>query len=317
MTQQTGQTELQAEILEAALGVVEEGIAVLDGESRVLLWNPAAAAITGHFSSELLSRNLPMNFYQIDMDLSADGRGLNSAVGMTERPVAVHLRHAQGHLLPAILRRTPLRDALGKRFGMLLRFHPVEEMDTLPRGATDEDGNLQKHVENSQADMTDRLDEAWQECRCNGVPFGLLWITVDQAAMLRKTHGQDGSEAMLAIVERTLLHALRPTEILGRWGAREFLVLCHERTREMLGARARHVGELARTADFRWWGDRVSLSVSIGVAQTEDGERRDEKLGGLLKRAQKAMQTAIDAGGNSVTVSDAKTESGEQECSQS
>ena len=23
---------------------------------------------------------------------------------------------------------------------------------------------------------------------------------------------------------------------------------------------------LARTADFRWWGDRVSLTVSVGVA---------------------------------------------------
>jgi diguanylate cyclase (GGDEF)-like protein/PAS domain S-box-containing protein len=313
----TRQTELQAEILEAVLGAVEEGIAVLDGESRVLLWNPAAAAITGHFSSELLSRNLPVNFYQIDMHPFADGRGLDPAVGMTERPIAVHLRHAQGHILPAMLRRTPLRDALGKRFGTLLRFHAVEELDTLPHGATDEDGNLQKHVENSQADMTDRLDEAWREWTLNAIPFGLLWITVDQATMLRKTHGQDGSEAMLAIVERTLLHALRPTEFLGRWGAHEFLVLCREQTREMLGARAGHVCELARTADFRWWGDRVNLSVSVGAAQAEDGVRRDEKLGGLLKRAQKAMQAAIDAGGNSVMVSDAKTESGEQACSQS
>jgi GGDEF domain-containing protein len=57
--------------------------------------------------------------------------------------------------------------------------------------------------------------------------------------------------------------------------------------------------------------------VSIGAAQADDGERRDEKLGGLLKRAQKAMQAAINAGGNSVAVSDAKAESGEQECSQS
>ena len=39
------------EILQAALSELEEGIAVLDGESRVLFWNPTAAAITGHILS--------------------------------------------------------------------------------------------------------------------------------------------------------------------------------------------------------------------------------------------------------------------------
>jgi diguanylate cyclase (GGDEF)-like protein len=264
-----------------------------------------------------------VSFYKIDVHTARSGQvfePLNLAAGAdgaTERMVAVHLRHAQGHVLPAMLRRTPLRDAVGKRFGTLLRFHPVEEVDTLPHGAMDEDGSLQKHVESSQADMEDRLDEAWQEWTCNGVPFGLLWITVDQAAMLRKTHGHDGSEAMLAIVERTLLHALRPTEILARWGTHEFLVLSHERTWEMLEVHARHVSELARTADFRWWGDRVSLTVSIGAAQAAESERRNERLGGLLKRAQKAMQSAIYTGGNTVVVSEAKTENGGRECSQS
>jgi diguanylate cyclase (GGDEF)-like protein/PAS domain S-box-containing protein len=318
--------ELQAEILEAALGAVEEGIAVLDCESRVLLWNPAAAAISGYRGSELLSRGLPGNFYEIDVHPARPGQAFETldsvepfepAARVADRAIAVHLRHALGHVLPAMLRHTPLRDAVGKRFGTLLRFHPVEEVDTLPHGEMNEDGSLQKHVESSQADMEDRLDEAWQEWTCNGVPFGLLWITVDQSATLRRTHGHDGSEAMLAIVERTLLHALRPTEILGRWGTHEFLVLCHERTREMLEAHARHVCQLARTADFRWWGDRVNLTVSIGAAQAPDGERQDEKLGGLLKRAQKAMQTAIYGGGNAVVALEVKTENGGQSCSQS
>jgi len=327
MTEHTEiRAEILVEILEAALGAVEEGIAVLDSESRVLLWNPAAAAITGYHSSDLLYRSLPENLYKID----------EHHTGSPERPISVLLRHAQGHVLPAMLRRTQLRDALGKRFGMLVRFHPVEEVDSMPHGEMDDDGNLQKHVESSQADMQDRLDQAWQDWTLNRIPFGLLWITVDQAATLRRTHGHDGSEAMLGIVERTLLHALRPTEMLGRWGTHEFLVLSHERTREMLDAHARHVCELARTADFRWWGDRVSLSVSVGGAQAAEDTSWDCKLSGLLKRAQTAMQAAVYAGGNTVVVPEAKMtaslevgrdipgdtpdnrpESREQECSQS
>jgi diguanylate cyclase (GGDEF)-like protein/PAS domain S-box-containing protein len=274
-------TNTTAEILEAAFSELEEGIAVLDGESRVLFWNPAAAAITGHLGADLLSRCLPVDFYQMDAQPHAvrethnetqQTLGPKSAAGPSERPVLVNLRHQQGHSLPAMLRRTPLRDGLGKRFGTLLRFHPAEEIDTLPHGATEEHGDHDNRVEQSQADMENRLDEAWREWINSAVPFGLLWINVDQAAMLRKTHGHDASEAMLAIVERTLLHGLRPTEILGRWGTHEFLVLCHERAAEMLEAHAHHIGGLARTADFRWWGDRISLTVSIGAAQAAEAE---------------------------------------------
>jgi len=314
-----------AELLAMALDAMEEGIAVLEGESRVLYWNPAAAAMTGYSGADLLARPLPIDFYTMDRGRNAaqdktedeTGDGTGQTTGWTDRPVLVLLRHCEGHVLPAMLRRTPLRNALGRRVGTLLRFHPVETVDTLPHGNMDEDDG--QHVEHSQAEIEDRLDEAWQEWTTCQVPFGLLWITVDQAAMLRKTHGGDASEAMLAIVERTLLHALRPTEILGRWGSNEFLVLCHERTPEMLMLHARHVVGLARTADFRWWGDRVSLTVSIGAAQA----RQDEKLADLLKRAQRAMQASQTAGGNKVVLSDvvlqekSLSDSGGFECSQS
>jgi diguanylate cyclase (GGDEF)-like protein len=307
--------ETLAELLDAALGALEEGIAVLDAESRVVAWNAAATAIAGYLRADLLSRKLPANFYRMEAQHQAGGEqgdqvrvpvGPEAAAVASGRPVPVSLRHSQGHSLPAMLRRTPLRDALGKRFGTLLRFHSVEAIDSLPRGAIDGEGDQVQQLEQSQADMECRLDEAWLEWTANEVPFGVLWIAVDQAPMLRKTHGRDASEAMLTIVERTLLHGLRPMEILGRWGDNEFLVLSHERTAEMLMAHAQHLAGLARTADFRWWGDRVTLTVSIGAAQAEGTNLSalspsGSSLSVLLKAAQGAMQASIYAGGNRVT----------------
>jgi diguanylate cyclase (GGDEF)-like protein len=318
--------EILEELLQAALSEVEEAIAVLDSESRVVFWNPTAEAITGYRSASLLSRRFPSDLYQVNADRQAisearmrpagfpapDRRAAPMAEPAVGRPTLVTLRHSQGHSLPGMLRSTPLRNALGKRFGTLLRFHPVEEIDTLPHGESDEHGGHENRVEKSQADMEDRLDEAWRQWHSNAIPFGLLWIMVDQAAMLRKTHGQDASEAMLAIVERTLLHGLRPSEVLGRWGTNEFMVLCHERTPEMLEAHAHHVGSLARTADFRWWGDRVALTFSIGAAQAAEAE----SLRSLLKRAQRGMQEGAYAGGNQVNYKSGSTTEG-RECSQS
>jgi diguanylate cyclase (GGDEF)-like protein/PAS domain S-box-containing protein len=304
MAEHAAITADHTEILEAALGAFEEGIAILDGESRVLLWNHAAAAISGYQSAEMLSRSLPESFYKEDPHLY-----IPRDFGSAGRRIPVHLVHRQGHTLPATLRRTPLRDALGKRFGTLLRFHPVEEIDSLPHGETGEEDGLEHHIEQSQAALEERLDAAWQEWTRNGVPFGLLWIIVDQAAMLRKTHGRDGCDAMLGIVERTLVHGLRPAEVLGRWGTHEFLVLCHERTAEMLEAHGRHLGEVAQTAEFRWWGDRVAISVSIGAAQAAEAET----LSALLAQAKRKMLARM-VGQDSETE---KTETGGQACSQS
>jgi GGDEF domain-containing protein len=65
----------------------------------------------------------------------------------------------------------------------------------------------------------------------------------------------------------------------------------------MLASHAQNLAGLTRTTDFRWWGDRISLTVSIGAAQADAGEQ----LSALLERAQAAMLESARAGGNHVT----------------
>ena len=136
----------------------------------------------------------------------------------------------------------------------------------------------------SQVELEDRLTTESEDFARGGAPFGVLWITVDQAHELRKTHGASACEEMLDRVERTLANGLRATEELGRWGQDEFLVMSHERTPEMLAAHAQVLAGLARTADFRWWGDRISLTVSIGAAQAEAGRDADAIAGAGAER---------------------------------
>jgi diguanylate cyclase (GGDEF)-like protein len=186
-----------------------------------------------------------------------------------------------------------LRDAPGARIGTAIIFHPAESLDALPQGEhTDGSG-----VGASQADFEDRLSVLFDDFAHGGLPFGVLWITVDQAHELRKTHGASACEAMLEKVGRAMASGLRPGEEFVRWGDDEYLVLSHERTAEMLAAHGQALAVLARTADFRWWGDRTPLTVSIGAAQSE----LDGTLAGLLERAKAAMFSSFHAGGNRIT----------------
>ncbi|HEY3704896.1 MAG TPA: diguanylate cyclase [Terracidiphilus sp.] len=283
----------RAELVEAALDVYPEGLALLDEAGRVVFWNRAAETVTGHPNAGIIGRELP----QALQPLSSCGvfeRSQPCEGPTLGRGRLVHAQHKQGHDIPTIARRVILRDPLGARIGIATVFHLAEHANALPHGETSEGSEVRA----SQAELREHLDAEFERFEEEGAPLGILWITVDQAEAMRKSHGARACEAMLESVERTLANHLRGGDEIGRWGDGEFLVLAHEPCGEMLANRARVLGGIARTADFRWWGDRLSLTVSVGTAITQAGDTLAE----LLKRAQRAMEASVHAGGNHVAL---------------
>jgi diguanylate cyclase (GGDEF)-like protein/PAS domain S-box-containing protein len=280
------------ELLEVALDSIPEGVALLGGEGQVMLWNRAAEAITGHVSVDLLSRQAPEPLEPLLTASARLGAMEPDAGGQLGHRTLVHAPHKLGHDVPVMARYFVLRDGMGGRIGMAVLFHPSDSLDALPHGECGQSGDAKA----SQAEFEDRLGAVFQDFLQGGESFGVLWITVDQAHDLRKTHGSKACESMLEKVERAMANGLRPAEEMRRWGDDEFLILSHERTPVMLATHAQVLAGLARTADFRWWGDRTSLTVSIGAAQAE----RERSLIDLLERAKAAMFTSFHAGGNQI-----------------
>jgi diguanylate cyclase (GGDEF)-like protein/PAS domain S-box-containing protein len=285
------------ELLEAALDCLPDGFALMNSDANVAYWNRAAEAITGYSSAEVLGRRASEALEAIVVG------GVRQWVNQTNaQPAAdsaagrgslVHVHHRLGHELPAMVRVLVLRDGLGARIGTAALFHPAERLDALPHG----DSGEAPELETNQAQLQERLEAEFEDFTRGQLALGVLWITVDQGQNMHKTHGARACEAMMEIVGRVLAGGLRPGEEIGRWGESEFLIVSHERTAEMLGCHGQVLMGLARTADFRWWGDRVSLTVSIGAAQAEP----KCTLAELLERARAAMRASIHAGGNHVT----------------
>jgi diguanylate cyclase (GGDEF)-like protein/PAS domain S-box-containing protein len=280
----------RTEFLEAALDSLPEGIALIGGAGEVVFWNRAAEDVTGHAGLDLVGRAIPETLKAL-LEGSAPEPDPDP---QQLRGCLIQARHKLGHDVPTMARTLVLRDGLGGHIGRAVVFHSAESLEALPHGETGEGDGMGA----SQADLEERLEALFEDFTHGGLAFGLLWITVDQAHGLRKTHGAGACEAMIEKIERALAQGLRPAEELGRWGDDEFLVISHEPTPEMLAVHAQTLAGLARTADFRWWGDRVSLTVSIGAAQVN----HDEALKQLLLRAQDAMFSSIHAGGNHITL---------------
>jgi diguanylate cyclase (GGDEF)-like protein/PAS domain S-box-containing protein len=294
----------RAALVEAALDAYAEGLALFDIEARVVFWNRAAEMMTGYCGADLLGRRIPDGLEPLtlcrDYEMNAEPRN-GPRPG---RGSLVHAQHKLGHDVPAIARRVILRDGLGERIGMATVFHPGEQLAALPHGETSDGAEVLQ----SQVELEDRLTAEFEAFLHEGVPLSVLWVSVDQARELRKTHGARASETMLESVERALANGLHPGEEVGRWGDDEFLVLSHQVSRELLAQHAKSLAGMARTADFRWWGDRISLTVSVGIASAE----KEETLTQLLERAQSAMVASAAAGGNQITLAP-----GRPPCSQS
>jgi diguanylate cyclase (GGDEF)-like protein/PAS domain S-box-containing protein len=294
----------RSELFEATLDGLPDGVALFGKEELVVYWNRAAEEITGYKSVELIGRPLPEGLDPL-LHILAQPRGDLLGDGVqVERGAKVAAWHKLGHETQIMARCMVLRDSTYSRIGTAVVFHSAAGMDSLPHG---EDG-LDDEAQTSQEDLEERLQRVFEDYCSGGPQFGVLWIMVDQAVNLRKSHGGGACEAMLAKVERALGSGLRPGELLGRWGKDEFLIVAHEKNPEMLTSHAQMLAGMSRTADFRWWGDRISLTVSIGAAQAEP----NGSLVHLLERAKAAMFSSYQNGGNQIT-----SAPGGQECSPS
>ena len=288
----------RAELLGSALDALADGAVVTSVVGDVVFCNRAAEVITGYRGVDLIGQTARDLLDRFVVGGSSQWVRMTEMQSLNAHRNMISVRHALGFELQLFARVITLRDAEGIRIGSAVLFHPADNIDSLPHDESDE-----PKISESQAQLEDRLARLHDDFDRGDLPLGVLWIAVDQAAELRRTHGSRACEAMLESIERTLASGLKPTEEIGRWGANDFLVVSHERTAASLAGHAQTLAGLARTADFRWWGDRISLTVSIGAAQAEEGE----SLPALLERAQSAMLASIHAGGNHVSGSQGKS----------
>jgi diguanylate cyclase (GGDEF)-like protein/PAS domain S-box-containing protein len=280
------------ELLEATLDSLPDGVVIQGPGGEPVCWNRAAEAITGYAAVDVIGRPVSEALESL---LGDDVAAEAQAEQVAGRKAHLHLRHKQGHDVPLIGIFLVLRDGLGSRIGRAVLFHPSRSLDALPHGETGDS----RTIAASQQELEERLNQAFEDFENGEEPFGVLWIAVDQAYELRRTHGAAACEAMLSKMQHVLAQGLRPAEEIGRWGTDEFLVIAHERSADLLSAHAKKLAGLARTTDFRWWGDRLQLTVSIGACQARKGTT--DTLAELLQQTQKSLQISMHAGGNTIT----------------
>jgi diguanylate cyclase (GGDEF)-like protein len=128
--------------------------------------------------------------------------------------------------------------------------------------------------------------------------FSILMLDADNLKKVNDQYGHAIGDKLLITLAQTIQDSLRGTDVLARYGGDEFVVLLTETN----DVRAVEVAERIRTAventSFSAEGERVSSTLSIGVACYPDDS---EDSTDIINKADQALYESKRKGRNRVT----------------
>ncbi|MDR2561928.1 MAG: diguanylate cyclase [Holophagales bacterium] len=120
-------------------------------------------------------------------------------------------------------------------------------------------------------------------------PIGIIMLDIDHFKRVNDTYGHEAGDEILKAVSKTIGSALRETDLFARYGGEEFIVMVQHLELPDLAKLAERVCEKVRSAIFSYVGQKISVTISAGVAmRTEIGETIEE----VIKHADVALYRA-------------------------
>jgi diguanylate cyclase (GGDEF)-like protein len=148
--------------------------------------------------------------------------------------------------------------------------------------------------------LNERLELETRACNAKTGALGLIVFDLDHFKSLNDGYGHDAGDLVLKELSG-LIHAngVRKQDVFARYGGEEFAILLPGTPRDACTEIAERLRRLIAEHRFEYDGQRLPVSISIGVAGWEptvaDGTE-------LFRRADAALYAAKHAGRNQVRV---------------
>lgn len=131
-----------------------------------------------------------------------------------------------------------------------------------------------------------------------GTPLALVMADIDHFKAINDRHGHIAGDTVLTEAARRLRGCLRSSDVLGRFGGEEFVVLASGCNIENAAEMAERFRVRVSAEPIGFANTSLRLTMSLGVAGTSDMGRAD----GLLQAADAALYQAKQSGRNRIAV---------------
>ncbi len=283
-----------------------DGVYFVDLDRRISYWNKGAEKLTGYNREEVLGRLCWDDFLT-----HLDDRGeqlcdtacplLDTLNDGKVRDINVYLHHKEGHRVPVLVRMAPIHDQKRKIIGAVEIFSDnssrvasemkIEELEKLALlDDLTQIGN-RRFMEMSLRTKMDEMNRYRSQ-------LGVFFVDIDNFKQLNDSYGHHLGDEVLRSVAKTLSAALRPLDILCRWGGEEFVVAVGNLDGDIMAVIAERFRSLVDNSSVATGETRIEFTVSIGATITLE----DDTLDSAVKRADELMYRSKEKGRNRITV---------------
>lgn len=148
----------------------------------------------------------------------------------------------------------------------------------------------------NRAAWSERLEHEIKQWQQHGNTLSLAMLDLDHFKRINDNYGHLAGDKVLKIIATVLRKRLRAADFIARFGGEEFVLLLPATT-PAVGAKLLETLRAAIEAcPFHFKGERVTITISMGLASFRMGEHSDL----VLKRADQALYRAKNGGRNRV-----------------
>ncbi|RZL11899.1 MAG: GGDEF domain-containing protein [Rubrivivax sp.] len=141
-----------------------------------------------------------------------------------------------------------------------------------------------------------RLSEEAHRHTRGGQPLSVVMIDIDHFKQINDTHGHPAGDHVLAQLGGLLRHSVRRgIDVAARLGGEEFALLLPDTDLPGAQSVAAKLAERLATLDIGWEGQRLRVTLSMGVTQVADSQGDQ-----AMRRADDNLYTAKRKGRNQV-----------------
>lgn len=141
--------------------------------------------------------------------------------------------------------------------------------------------------------LTGRMQEQLSISQRFGQPLSVMMLDLDHFKRINDQYGHPAGDAVLKHFVEVVRQRIRASDILGRWGGEEFLLLSPHLDLNSAKVLAEKVRDAVDEAHFE---KDIHLTVSIGVAELAPGQT----LEALIEQVDQALYMAKKDGRNRV-----------------
>ncbi|MBU3952133.1 MAG: sensor domain-containing diguanylate cyclase [Proteobacteria bacterium] len=141
--------------------------------------------------------------------------------------------------------------------------------------------------------MNSQLEKEWKRAIRYGNTFSLILFDIDWFKKINDTYGHQAGDSVLDEIARLIKNTFRSTDIVGRWGGEEFLVLCPGTN--LSGTKVLAI-KLCSTIESYQFTVGATITLSAGLCEFDEHKTIDH----MIKEADEKLYEAKRQGRNIV-----------------